>query len=261
MRRPGTVRDSPALGTEWAATDTLFAGRLTLVQPRRGYRVNVDTLLLARFAAGCRPKARRVVDLGAGVGALGLAYAFLGSAGRVDLVERDRALSRLGEQNLSRAAQDGTSHLADLERGLPDLLRGAADVVLSNPPFFPEHAGTLAGPARRAARMGPLEPFLRAAEAALGRRAYAYFAYPAPALPALLEAATLARLVPKRLRFVHAFAASPARLSLVEFRRAKPGGLVVDPPLIEWSAPKVRSPEVLAIVAGESFTRRANDEE
>jgi tRNA1(Val) A37 N6-methylase TrmN6 len=246
-------------------TDSLFSGRLALAQPRRGYRVNVDTLLLARFATMGRPRARRVVDLGAGVGALGLAYAFLGSAGRIDLVERDPALARLSTENLARAGATGEAHVADLgDEGLPRLLRGTADVVLSNPPFFPPEAGTVAREAKKGARFGPLAPFLRAAEAALGRRAYAFFVYPAPALPSLLAAASAAGLVAKRVRFVHAFVASPARLALVELRRAKPGGLVVEAPLVEWAAPKVRSPEVAGLLSGElagSATRRATDRE
>jgi tRNA1(Val) A37 N6-methylase TrmN6 len=74
--------------------------------------------------------------------------------------------------------------------------------------------------------------------------------YPAPALPELLAAAAASNLVAKRLRFVQAFVTSPARLALVELRRAKPRGLVVEPPLVEWNAPSVRSAEVAALVAG-----------
>ncbi|HVW28509.1 MAG TPA: methyltransferase [Polyangiaceae bacterium] len=257
MRRPSPARDS-ASGTE-PAEGTLFGGRLTLFQPRSGYRVNVDTLLLAHFAATGRPQARRVVDLGAGVGALALSYGYLGAAARLDLVERDPELARLSARNLSHASAAGAPHVADLARdGLPRALRGAADVVLSNPPFFPETRGTAAQASKRGARTGPLAPFLEAAATALGRRGYAYFAYPAPALAELLDAARAAQLVAKRLRFVHAFATSAARLALVELRRAKPGGLVVEPPLVEWTARSVRSPEVQALVDG-APTRRAGD--
>jgi tRNA1Val (adenine37-N6)-methyltransferase len=260
MRRPSPARDSA--GASEHGEGTLFGGRLTLLQPRRGYRVNVDTLLLAHFAAQARPKARRVVDLGAGVGALALAYGFLASVALLDLVERDAELARLSAENLARARLAGAPHVVDLERsGLPASLRGSADVVLSNPPFFPEAAGTAAEASRRGARTGPLAPFLVAAAAALGRRGYAFFAYPAPALAELLAGARAAQLVAKRLRFVHAFAGSPARLALVELRRAKPGGLVVEPPLVEWTARNVRSPELGALVNGELVTPRAADPE
>ena len=53
--------------------DALLGGRVRLLQPRRGYRVAVDAVLLA---AAVDPAAgERVLDLGAGVGAVGLCLA------------------------------------------------------------------------------------------------------------------------------------------------------------------------------------------
>jgi tRNA1(Val) A37 N6-methylase TrmN6 len=78
----------------------------------------------------------------------------------------------------------------------------------------------------------------------------------------LLAAAGATSLVAKRVRFVHAFVTLPARLALVELRRAKPGGLVVEAPLIEWVAPNLRSPELAALISGDvagGVTRRASD--
>jgi len=60
------------------------------------------------------------------------------------------------------------------------------------------------------------------------------------------------QLIPKRLRFVHADASTPARVALIELRRAKPGGLVVLPPLFEWAEKGIRTPEVALILAGKS---------
>jgi tRNA1(Val) A37 N6-methylase TrmN6 len=211
----------------------------------------VDTLLLAAFAASCRPGARRVVDLGSGVGALGLAYAFLASARHIDFVEHDESLVELSRRNLAEARLPGRAQLVDLVvDGLPRDLVGCSDLVLSNPPFY--EVGT-ARPSRSAtdgARRGPLLPFLRAASAALGRRASACFAYPAAALAEFFARASEVKLIAKRLRLVHAYATSNARLALVEVRRAKPGGLVVEPPLVEWAARGVRSSELDALVSG-----------
>ena len=61
--------------------DTLYAGALTLEQPARGYRFNIDSLLLADFAGPRR--AERCVDLGAGVGTVALSLHYLGRARRV----------------------------------------------------------------------------------------------------------------------------------------------------------------------------------
>lgn len=249
MRRRHPSHDSIPETAGGAVQDALFGGTLTVWQPARGYRVNIDTLLLAAFAAAHRQKAHRVVDLGAGVGALGLCYARLAKATHVDLVDRDAALLELARRNAAEARMAATTHDADLSRdGLPSVLVGQADLVLSNPPFFEDAARSRT--AGDAARRGPLQPFLRAANGALGRRGAACFVYPAPALAEFFAQASALRLVPKRLRLVHAYANSRARLALVELRRAKPGGLVVEPPVVEWAARGVRSPEVESIVFG-----------
>ena len=102
------------------------------------------------------------------------------------------------------------------------------------------------------ARFGALGPFVAAAGAALqGARSRAAFVYPARELSQFLACAEGVKLIPKRLRLVHADASSPARVALVELRRAKPGGLVILPPLFEWSEKGVRSPELARILAGE----------
>lgn len=252
MRRSTRAHDSLDVPPPRAAPvrDALFSGQVGLWQPARGYRVNVDSLLLADFAGASRPRARHVVDLGAGVGAVTLAYAHLAALQTCTLLERETALRALAERNLAEKGLHGATIVLDLSEGLPSALKGVADVVVSNPPFFPEGSRAPRGTPRARARSGPLQPFLRAAALALGHRGYAFFAYPAPALPEILAAARDVGFVPKRLRLVHAFATSPARLALIEFRRAKPGGLVVDAPLVEWTAQGVRSPELETLVSG-----------
>jgi hypothetical protein len=55
---------------------------------------------------------------------------------------------------------------------------------------------------------------------------------------------------------VHTTLAEPARLALVELRRARPGGLVVEPPLVEWNARGVRSVEISALLDRPRADRR-----
>lgn len=232
-------------------TDAVLSGRVSLRQPRRGYRVNVDSLLLAAFAAEGRI-APLVVDLGAGVGAVGLVLVAVGAARSAALVEADADSVMLARQNLTANETRGAAYVCELGRQrLPAELVGRADLVVSNPPFFVPAGGTPARhAAARRARSGLLEPFVHAAQSALsGPRGRAAFCYPAATLPELLQAAESAGLVPKRLRFVHARADGVARLALVELRRAKPGGLVVLPPLVEWNG-RARTPELEAVVAG-----------
>jgi len=242
-------------------TDTLYDGAVTLRQPARGYRVNVDALLLAAFAAHGR-RADLAVDLGAGVGAVALGLHHLGVATRFALVEREASLIALAGENARAAGLHGECIARDLALGLPEALRHAADLVVSNPPFFdPDHARLGPDAEKTRARFGELGPFISAAAAALsGARSRAAFVYPARELSYFLASAARVKLIPKRLRLVHADAKAPARVALVELRRAKPGGLVILPPLFEWLEKGVRTPEVVQILAGKKSPLVSADE-
>ena len=234
-------------------TDSLYDGAVRLRQPARGYRVNVDALLLAAFAAQGR-RAELAVDLGAGVGSVALGLHHLGAAARLALVEREPQLIALAEENARAAHMENLLFCHDLSLGLPEELRQAADLVVSNPPFFdPDSSRQGPDAAKTRARFGDLNPFVAAAAAAVsGARGRVAFVYPARELSHFLASSERTQLIPKRLRFVHADANSPARIALIELRRAKAGGLVVLPPLFEWAEKGVRTPELTLILAGKS---------
>jgi len=115
--------------------DRLLGGRVRLLQPSRGYRVAVDAVLLA--AAIDAAPGERVLDLGAGVGAVGLCLAARVPGCAVMGVEVQPALARLAARN---AALNGMSErvrtiIYDLARPLPPDL-GAFDHVATNPPYL-----------------------------------------------------------------------------------------------------------------------------
>jgi tRNA1Val (adenine37-N6)-methyltransferase len=232
--------------------DALFDGSLRFRQPVRGYRVNVDAILIAHFAAGRR--ARLLADLGAGVGAIAIALHHLGDVARAILIEQDAWLLDLAVENAARVGLSVTPLELTLGSGrLPPRLVGTADLVVCNPPFFlpetlrpPKLARTLG------ARVGSLRPFVAAAARLVsGKRGRAIFAYPAQNLPLLLACAESEQLRPKRLRAVHANRESPARIVLVELRKANAGGLVIEPPLYEWEGERKPSTEMAKILRGE----------
>ncbi len=215
--------------------DALLGGQIWLEQPARGegYRVNADALLLAAFAGDARGV---VFDLGAGVGAVGLAVCARSRPRRVVFVEVDPTSVVLARRN---AEENGLGARAEVVRG--DVLRvalarrGEAALVVCNPPYF--EPGTARAPRTAAtARVGPFVRFVRAARTLLGRRGRACFVYPARDLARALLTLREAGLEPKRLRMVHGGAGRPARVGLIEARAARPGGLVVEPPLFENDA-------------------------
>jgi tRNA1(Val) A37 N6-methylase TrmN6 len=138
----------PSTGLERAAAadglteDRWLGGRLTLVQPKRGHRVGTDAALLVAAAGAAEG---RIVDVGAGVGAVGLALAERSPLASVDLVEIDPELAALAESNAKRNGLETRARVLRLdalnsrerrEAGLTEL----ANCVVTNPPFFDAHA-------------------------------------------------------------------------------------------------------------------------
>ena len=120
--------------------DAVLGGRRRLLQPARGHRVGHDAILLAASTPAAAGEV--AVDLGAGVGAAGLALARRVGGLVVRLVEIDSALADLASRNAARnqLAPRVTAHVLDVAAPLADFAAtglGAqtADRVLMNPPF------------------------------------------------------------------------------------------------------------------------------
>jgi tRNA1(Val) A37 N6-methylase TrmN6 len=120
--------------------DAVLGGRLTLRQPRRGHRVGHDAILLA--AAMEARAGEHVIELGAGVGAAGLALAQRVAGIKVTLVEIDAALAALAQENAARNGFVDRVQIVELDVAASDrefaqagLAAGTAARVLMNPPF------------------------------------------------------------------------------------------------------------------------------
>jgi tRNA1(Val) A37 N6-methylase TrmN6 len=120
--------------------DAVLGGRLVLRQPRSGHRVGHDAILLAA-ASSARP-GEHLVDLGAGVGAAGLAVARRIEDLAVTLVEIDPTLVALASENVARNGFARRVRAVCLDVAArpaafaaAGLAPGAADHVLMNPPF------------------------------------------------------------------------------------------------------------------------------
>ncbi|AMJ58994.1 tRNA1(Val) (adenine(37)-N6)-methyltransferase [Bosea sp. PAMC 26642] len=151
--------------------DRLLDGRLLLRQPRKGHRAGSDAILLAAAipALGEGP----LLDMGAGVGTVGLAVALAQPALRVVLVERDPDLVALAQANI--AANGCTERVAvfgaDIEGSsaaltTAGLCTGQFACIAMNPPFFAARTTRPSPvPNRRAAHVadGTLEGWLKAA--------------------------------------------------------------------------------------------------
>jgi tRNA1(Val) A37 N6-methylase TrmN6 len=136
--RPGP-RPPGGLEPEEGETLDYLCGHFRIFQYRRGHRFSADDLLAAWFGTTWCPSARRIADLGSGIGSVGMAAAWRCPGARVVTVEAQEISVRLARKS---AAFNGlldrySIRLGDLRD--PDLLSGEApfDLVLGSPPYWP----------------------------------------------------------------------------------------------------------------------------
>jgi FkbM family methyltransferase len=138
--------------------DAFLGGALHIMQPKDGYRAGIDAVLLAAAAPLVAGRGERVLDVGAGVGVVGLSVARRVADATATLVEREPRLAEIAQSNIERNDLSDRVRVvvADVSRRLDELpeLRPEAetfDHVLVNPPYNPEAVGTLPADALKAA--------------------------------------------------------------------------------------------------------------
>ena len=120
---------------ETTTLDTL-AGDWKIFQLRAGHRFSADDLLTAWAAAQARPAARTVLDLGAGIGSVGLLVLWkLAPATRLTMVEVQTVSHMLARRTViyNGLEERVTLHHQDL-RTWSD---GPFDLITASPPYIP----------------------------------------------------------------------------------------------------------------------------
>jgi tRNA1(Val) A37 N6-methylase TrmN6 len=138
--------------------DLIYGGRVRLRQPARGYRVNIDTILLAAsLPDGATGAGARVVELGCGVGGALLAMAKrAGEAGgeaRFVGIERDPVYATLARENVIANGVSERVEIIESDVLNPPPELGVFDHVLANPPYDYAGEGRAPAPERSAAHV------------------------------------------------------------------------------------------------------------
>ncbi|HWP57333.1 MAG TPA: methyltransferase [Candidatus Acidoferrales bacterium] len=232
--------------------DSFLRGKLSLLQPKRGYRASLDAVLLARFATV--RGAKKILDLGSGNGAVALMLAVLHPAARVVGLEVQESMVERARRNieLNRLGDRVRVVSGDVRRAKEILRPESFDIVVSNPPYGAPRSGRVNPNAeKRIARheiLATLADFLAAAAYALRKGGAFAAVFPASRAIDLLAGMRQQGLEPKRVRFVHSGAASPASLVLAEGRKEGGRELEILPPLVVYDETGKYTPEVSALL-------------
>jgi tRNA1Val (adenine37-N6)-methyltransferase len=226
-----TIDDAP----DDVTVDTLLRGRVTVLQPARGFRSSLDPVLLAGFLA---PPYGTFLDIGCGTGALSfllLAADATASGVGIEIQPRLATLAAAGRRHNGWDARL-VIHEGDAREVARSWRAARFDLVVSNPPFRVVGAGRLPPDPERAVAVSELSLSLAdwldvAARAVCpGGRVAAIF--PADRFAELARAMHDRDLALVRVRAVQPFADRPASRVLVEAQRDGNRPLVFEPPLI-----------------------------
>ncbi len=242
-----------------SGVDDFLYGALRLEQPLRGYRVNMDSVLLASFARIRRRD--RVFELGCGSGAilliLGWRHPEIASLEGIEIQEEMAEMAR------RNARINGMEERISITSGDLRNLRtrcdgGSYSVVVGNPPYDEKHRSRPSPVSGQAvSRHGAactLEDVLAGASRSLARKGRFYTVFRARRLGELLVGLLKVQLQPKRLRMVHPDPASEATVVLVESLKEGGPGMVVEPPLWIRDRRGAFSPEYLFAYTKEGWT-------
>ncbi len=241
----------------------LWGTGLWIIQSQKGYRYSLDAVLLAHFASPLGTS--KVLDLGAGNGAVTLLLAIKNDEGRLIGLEIQKALADQAQRSTQlNRLQDRVQMIeGDLREISRIFSKASFQVVVSNPPYRGLEAGRLSPKKEiQAAKHEVLcrfEDVARAASYCLQEKGRFCVIYPANRLTSLFSCLQAWHLEPKRLRLVHPCLRTRAELALVEARKGgRPELSVLSPLVLYGDNGKEFTPELQSIYA--SF-RRSNSEQ
>ncbi|OQY56382.1 MAG: hypothetical protein B6245_18415 [Desulfobacteraceae bacterium 4572_88] len=218
-------------------TDTFFNGKIRVIQSRSGYRFSIDAVLLANSALPREDG--RVLDLGTGCGIIPLILAHRHPGIRIFGTEIQKGLADIAILNVEANHMAGriTIFQEDMKNLRPSMTGGAADMVISNPPYRKPGSGRVNPDQERAIARheirATLSDLVQTARRMLRISGHFVTIYPADRMTDLLTQMRNADIEPKSFRTVHSGKHTEAKLILAEgIRGARPGGIKIAPPLI-----------------------------
>ena len=259
--KPGPVPPGAASPPAVPPDESLDAisGHFRLFQLRRGHRFSTDDVLTAWYGTSWTPTASAVLDLGSGIGSVGMVAAWRLPGARFVAVEAQDESVRLARKS---AEYNGLAPRYDIRHGD---FRDAAllgdgevfDLVLGSPPYFPPGTGIEGDhPQKVACRFevrGDIADYARIAAAHLAPGGLFACVFPEEQRGRVEQAARDASLVIVRRRPVVFREGEPPLITLFAMGRgadlppALHGRTWVEPPLIIRASDGSIHPEYAAV--------------
>lgn len=143
--KPGPIPPGPEAGVVTGPHETLDAisGHFRLFQLRDGHRFSTDDILTAWYGTTWAPVAQRVLDLGSGIGTVGMICAWRLPGARFVTVEAQSESVALARKSARYNGIEGRYEIreGDFRDSKSIRVEETFDLITGSPPYFPPEAG------------------------------------------------------------------------------------------------------------------------
>ncbi len=235
-----------------------LTGAWSIFQRARGHRHSADDVLTAHYALEVSPRVERHLDLGAGIGTVGLLVLWgMGERARLTAVEAQAISHRLLVANVT--ANDLRARVRTLHGDLRDFDEAERfPLITGSPPYFPIGTGIVPQDSQKAhARFelrGDVSDYAKAAARQLEPDGWFVFCFPTPQKRRALDAVASAGLCVVGMRDVIPRETLPPLFSLFSCRfPAHAGEAFVEESFVVRLADGTLSPAMTQVRAGFGF--------
>ncbi len=187
--------------------DVLEDKKLKMIQPKKGYRFNEDSVILANFVE--EKEGDEIIDIGSGSGIIAIQIALRRKAKRIVCIEIQERLANCAQRNVIINSVDDIVEVIQgdarrIEKFLPP---ESFDIAVSNPPYIRRGTGRISSSIERT--IGRYEDFLslpdllHCARYLLRKNGLLYVVYPMKRFKELFTLSTHFKLTPLFVKHIY----------------------------------------------------------
>lgn len=233
-------------------TDSLFNGKLKILQDKSKFCYGIDAVLLADFA---RPSLKTTTyDLGTGNGIIPLIMSFKNPGCKFTGIEIQEECVELAREAVKENSMENSIQIIQQDiKGIPDSLpANSSKAVVSNPPYMSGQLDVLQQDATaiqiaRHEILCSLDDVCHAASHLLNSSGSFYMIHRPQRLSEIFLCLAKYKLEPKRMRLVLPAQDSEPTMVMIESVKCGKPGLKIEKPLVVYQRPDEYTDEVKRI--------------
>ncbi|MBM6941130.1 tRNA1(Val) (adenine(37)-N6)-methyltransferase [Lactobacillus coleohominis] len=235
--------------------DQLSSQGIQIIQSSKYFAFSLDAVLLADFVRPNKRHKLKTIDICAGNGAIGL---FLNRKlnGHITEAEIQPEIADMASRSIKLNGLEDRYDVMNIDvKDIFDYVdKDSFDIVTCNPPYFKTLPSSQKNPNRYLAIARHeltinLPIVAEKMSGLLKMNGKGYLVHRPERLPEIVRVLEKNRLMVKRIKFAYPKVNKPANIVLIEvIKDGKPGGLIVEPPLIVGDKDGNYTPEVEAML-------------